>query len=82
MERRDDPLNGASHMIRAEMDQVEMHLPPGMLDDLGEKAAFTYIGGQVHVARELPSGHVEVLTYRNRQLVSKSIATEEDPSAN
>ena len=29
------------HMIRAELDQAEMHLPKGMLDELGEKGAVT-----------------------------------------
>lgn len=54
------------HMVRAELDQAEMHLPKGMLDELGEKGAVTLIGGHAIVARELPSGHVEVLKYRDR----------------
>ena len=65
------------HMIRAQLDQAEMHLPRGMLDALGEKAIVTYIAGHAIVARELPSGHVEILTYRDRRLVSRSIATED-----
>ena len=46
-----------------------------MLDELGEKAVVTYIGGHAIVTRELPSGHVEVLTYRDRRLVSRITTT-------
>jgi hypothetical protein len=70
------------HMIRVELDQAEMHLPKGMLDELGERAvALTLIDGQAHVGIKLPSGRLEVLTYRDRQLVSRVIAPE-NPSAN
>lgn len=30
-------------MVRAELDQAEMHLPKGMLDELAGKAVLTYI---------------------------------------